>query len=72
MFDGPLNVAQRLRGLGIRIASTNDPAVGARGRGTRNEYGVADANGARVTDERLPRRAGGECLTPHVILNREV
>src|SRR4029079_1161947 len=64
-FDGALDVAQGLARLSIGIAHANDAAVGAGGGRSRDEDAIADANGARVSDDRLPRRTGGKGFAPH-------
>ncbi len=59
IFDG-------LQRLDVDIAHADNVAVGAGRGGAGDGNDVADAHGARIADDRFPRRAAGNILTSHV------
>ena len=55
------DVPERLHGLGVRIALADDLSVRSGRGGARDVDDVADADGARVADDRLPRARRTRC-----------
>src|SRR5262249_34190425 len=58
-------VLQRLDGLRIGVAHTDDLSVRSGGRSTRDENLVADLYSARVAHDRLPLSTTGDVLSFH-------
>ena len=52
------DVGERLASLRVGVANADDLAVAPRGGRAGDVHGVADANGARVADDRLPWSSG--------------
>src|SRR5262245_19872481 len=64
-LDCALDVAQGLCRLRVRIAHTNDAAIGACGGRSGDEDMIADTNSTRIADDRFPRRARGKKFSAH-------
>ena len=58
-----LNIPQAVFRLFVCVIKSDDLAVCAGGRGARDVNAVADFDGARITDDRLPLGAGRDALS---------
>ena len=65
-FERGFDVADGLDGLRAGVAHADNSSVGPRCGRAGNGDDVADAHGARVTDNRLPGRSAGNVLPVHI------